>query len=367
MLIDNWFPIVGGGPINIWETSRYLIENFNNEIDLYVRALKNENGVKVTRNESYYNDKLRIFRIGPCTSFNNICGRLIWLIAVLPAILQNHRSKKYNLVHAHAFLSAIPAKIIHLLYKIPIIYTIHGTTINKKTYRLTQIIEKYLLTKIKYDQEITVARNFLKIKNINKNITFIPNGVAINKFEEIDIAKDKRFKIIWVGRFDKIKNIDLLIKAVKKLENNNITVHLIGYGNEENNIKKLVNKLNLNHIIKFKGKLTGNKLIEEYKTSHLFVLPSLSEGQPLTLLEAWAAKLPVIVTRVGENENMVIDNKNGYLIAPGNEEDLIKKIREALNNDNLKQLGITGYNLVKQNYNWKQTAKLINDIYLKFL
>jgi len=85
-----------------------------------------------------------------------------------------------------------------------------------------------------------------------------------------------------------------------------------------NAYKKLIEKYKLEKYFVFKGKLFGDDLISEYKRNHVFVLPSLAEGQPLTLLEAMASKLPVIVTDVGDNSYFVKNHENGYILPSAN-------------------------------------------------
>ena len=112
----------------------------------------------------------------------------------------------------------------------------------------------------------------------------------------------------------------------------------------------------------FKGKLYGETLIKEYKSSHLFVLPSLYEGMPLTLLEAWASKLPVLVTKVGENPFIVKEGINGWLVKPADLKNLAKKIKRVINMDRnkLRAIGERNYKEVEKKYDWD---KIITTLY----
>jgi len=116
------------------------------------------------------------------------------------------------------------------------------------------------------------------------------------------------------------------------------------------------------------GALTGKSLIKAYKRSHVFVLPSLAEGQPITLLEAWAAKLPVVVTTVGDNPLMVKDGVNGYLIEPNNVAQLtnaILKVFRARTKD--VAMGEAGYKLVRKCFSWEMVADQTWDVYQEVL
>jgi glycosyltransferase involved in cell wall biosynthesis len=116
------------------------------------------------------------------------------------------------------------------------------------------------------------------------------------------------------------------------------------------------------------GLHTGKSLIKAYKRSHVFVLPSLAEGQPITLLEAWAAKLPVIVTKVGDNPLMVKDGVNGYLIDPGNVQQLASAIQKVLRaRTKNEKMGESGYQLVKEEYTWENVANKTWKVYQEVL
>ena len=112
------------------------------------------------------------------------------------------------------------------------------------------------------------------------------------------------------------------------------------------------------------GSIPDAGVVKMYRAADLFVLPSLSEGFPLTLLEAWAAKLPVVVTAVGEVPYLVKDGVNGYLVSPGEVGSLAEAIIAALKNPDLAKLGENGYNLAKE-YTWERAARKTLRVYQK--
>ncbi|PIS09367.1 hypothetical protein COT75_01675 [Candidatus Beckwithbacteria bacterium CG10_big_fil_rev_8_21_14_0_10_34_10] len=312
VLIDAWYPFIGGAQIQI--------ENLE-------RILEKKSKVK------YY--LLHSPRA-------NIIIRFLWSLWVIPQAWWLNRKEKFDLIHAHAYWSGVPGKILSLILKIPIVFTVHGSNLlDLKVRSLRAFLENIVLTRIKYDQVISVSSNYLQYRNVNKNITVISNGVEVENFDKVKVKKEKPFKILFVGRNDPVKGINYLRKAMKKVRKEFPHVRLI--------------------IIT--GGIKHEDLIREYKASHVFVLPSLSEGQPLTLLEAWAAKLPVIVTRVGENPKMVQNGINGYLVKPKDSSGLSKAILRVLKDKNRDILGQKGYNLVKEKYSWQKCAQKTHEIY----
>jgi len=366
MLIEGWKPVWGGGQVHVWELSKQLARNYKVSIDLFVMNLGGESEEEPFKG-------LRIHKMGHHNNFN-LKSRIKWCFQAYKAVKEKHREERYDLIHAHANLPGFPAKVLSKRLGIPVVYTVHGSGLKaiKDMYgeglkcKIIYWIEKIVQTKIKYDAEISVDHSFLRFKNVNKPV-IIPNGVDVKKFDAVKGRKGKNFKVIFVGRLHPQKGLKYLIKAVGGLKDKakNLEICLVGKGTEEEDLKGLVERLSLKRIVKFKGAMYGEKLIKEYKSSHLFVLPSLYEGQPLTLLEAWAAKLPVLVTDVGGNGEFVRNNENGWLIKPKKVRELREKLLliSKMPKEELRKMGLKGYCLVKEKYNWEKVAEETLKVY----
>ncbi|AIU69543.1 hypothetical protein TEU_03840 [Thermococcus eurythermalis] len=380
MIIEAWEPIWGGGQVHVYEICKRLVKR-GVEIDLYVMALKDKYGNVYAENEELFGGKLRIIRVGFPRSFTFL-NRIFWVFEVMKAIVHNHKKAPYSLIHAHANLPGLPAKILSRLLNIPVLYTVHGSGIEalERMYgrgiksRILHMFEVFLQRKIEYNIEMTVDRRFLKYPNVNRPI-YIPNGVDVKKFDKISVAKSKMFKILFVGRIHPQKGLRYLVEAIKEIQgefDGNMGVVVIVGGSaewtpEEKEVRALIKKLGLERYFIFKGKLSEKELLKEYKSSTLFVLPSLFEGMPLTLLEAWASKLPVIATKVGENPYLIKHRYNGWLVEPGNVEDLAEALRDALNTPRTKLeiMGGRGYMIVFEKFNWDDIAERLLILYTK--
>ena len=154
VLIDAWYPFIGGGQVHVANITGRLS--------------------KKCRFTLYHSKKTDIF------------SRAIWSISVIPKLLNDHQKKKFDLIHAHAYISGLSGFILAELLRIPVIFTVHGCNLldihellNKKkniNFRIPvfkYLLEKFLLTKIYYNHVISVSGNFLKHKNVNKNISVI--------------------------------------------------------------------------------------------------------------------------------------------------------------------------------------------------
>lgn len=359
LIIDTWFPHLGGGQINAWEISRRLAAE-GLEIDIITRNNGTNNLIKLPRN-------LKIYKLGSPAKPYDFLSKIIFCVRSVLFIL-NH---PYDLIHAHAFLPGIIARFLMVFKGVPAILTVHGTALNTNLHHFFgKFIEKFILTEIRYSAQITVSRDFLKIKNINKKVFYVPNGIDLKGFAKTTVQKFPNPTLIFVGRLHRQKNLITLLKTMKlvKLEIPQVKLLVVGTGPEKSKLIALSQKLKLQKTVRFLGEVTGRQLIKLYKFSHLFILPSIYEGQPLTLLEAWAAKLPVIVSRTGDCQYLVKNGRDGYLINnPDDAWEIANIIKKALQNKNLNVLGENGYKLVKKNFSWEKSTQETLKIYERLI
>lgn len=364
-VIDAFFPVIGGGQVHVAEISKVLSKRYSCKVEVITSRLGAGNKNFVFTG----NKNLKITRLGPSWSFENWVGRIIFLLLATLKLL----SEKYDLISAQAFLPAIPAKIANFFKKTPIILTIHGVSLTSREEmsgrvgsKFYRFIEEVILFKLRYDYQITVSSDFLKYPNINKNIAIIGNGVDLSPFERVEVKKARLFKILFVGRLHPQKGLFYLADAVKIINQKypQVQVVIVGEGPQEVKLKKYLAKAGLSSKFIFKGKLTGKSLISEYKSSHLFVLPSVYEGFPLTLLEAWAAKLPVVVTAVGEISKLVKNRVNGVVVKPANSQKLSEAIVSVIENKERENLGLQGYKVAKQ-FSWGKIAQKTYQVFEK--
>lgn len=348
ILIDAWYPFVGGAQVQIKNLTKILKKNY---------------GIK------YY------ILHSPSA---NILLRFLWCFWVIPQAIWLNKKYQFDLIHAHAYWPGIPGKILSKILNIPIVFTVHGSNLlDLQKISILYLLERFILCKIKYDWVISVSTDFLKYKNVNKYIYVIPNGVDVNKFNilkkdiknNLSTINNKQLTILFVGRVEEIKGVKYLIKAYRQItkQYTNVRLTIIGDGSQKQRLIQLTQQLGISDKITWKNIKKYKDLIKEYKKSDIFVLPSLSEGQPITLLEAWAAKLTVVVTSVGENPRMVKEGINGYLVKHGDVKDLAKGLTKAIENKNRKKLGKNGFNLVKNKYTWKNCAKKTYEVYKKVI
>ncbi len=347
MLIDAWFPHIGGGQVHVWELSKQLV-------------LLGYNVTIFTRNQGKWDetfDGIEVKRVGIIKKFDNIIGRLEYLFRALVYSLFT----KYDLWHAHAFSPGLLTPFVKLLRNKPTVFTAHG-----EGWKIAGLglgggfLQDLVFYKLPYDVEITVAKNTFKKKTAAKRVDLIPNGVTVDKFNKAQRRRTNIKRLIFFGRLFKDKGVHLLIEAFKDLKGD-FSLAIVGDGPEIGNLKKQAKGLK----VRFTGQLEGMELVKEINKGDLFVMPSLVEGMPIRLLEAWSAKLPVLATRVGDNEVYINDGINGFLCETTT--DSIKdNLERVLKNKNLKRIAEQGFKDV-QKYAWVNIAKKTSFAYREVL
>jgi glycosyltransferase involved in cell wall biosynthesis len=371
MLVDSWKPVYGGAQVHVWELSTRLVENHNCTVDIYTRKLTGDSQKKYDKNESHMDGKLNIFRTGFPIQEKNPVGKIVYVLN-LPFKVK----ADYDIIHAHSYSSVWAAEIIKNILRKPLVYTIHGIDLKVlsetgKDYstRIRLFMENLTLFHFKYDCEISVDHSINDYGNINKNVEVIPNGVDTSKFDIVETKKSDKFRILFVGKFTEQKGLTYLVEAAKDVlkKNPSAEFHLIGAGPMESEIRTEIENSGLADNFKLMGEIYGEDLILEYKAADMFVLPSIYEGQPLTILEAWAAKLPVVVTNVGGNKEFIRNGVNGYLVEAKNPGKLSEAIIKLMENPSRSTMGEAGYNLVKEHYSWDRMAEKTYNVYNKLV
>lgn len=156
----------------------------------------------------------------------------------------------------------------------------------------------------------------------------ITNFVDTEIFSPVTKETDRDvLRIIGVGRVLKQKNIPMLIEAVNNVREKGRNVRVDWYGEKfdtYNECMQLISQYGLESVFEFHEPC--NNIIEKYRESDLFVLPSIYEGFPNVLCEAMSCGLPVIATDVCDNGRIVQHEKNGYLVHSGDTKELADRL-----------------------------------------
>jgi len=213
-----------------------------------------------------------------------------------------------------------------------------------------------------------------KYKFEPKNIEIIPAGVDVSEFdncsEKSQYISSTKINILFVGRIAYGKGLDLLLNAVNILKKSKLEFQLNIVGPDFGMLQyceKFISENNLENEIKILGKISRTELVKIYKSSDIFILPSRYEAFGIVLIEAMAAKLPIISTNCSSIKYVVENEKNGCLIEQENYIDLAEKLRYLINNPQIRvQFGEYGYIIAQEKYSLPKVIEKYYRLYSRF-
>ena len=313
----------------------------------------------------------------------------IGLFYVNPGIYFDMLKEKYDIIHAigvRSFQSYVAA-LVSKKRNIPLIISDQGGLTThpdlKNSGLIRQIFYKLQSPMIRFvigqSKKIIVANEYEKkifseLTDENK-IEIVENGINLEKMKS-NVEFKTKYAInheyfLFLGRFHKVKGIDILLKAMHLIKNHQLMsdVKLVIMGVDfgfEDEMLKMINEMDLDNVVKVIKNPPREDVIAAYKESEFLVLPSRWELSPLTPLEGFAFKKPTISTKAHGIPYTLHDRKDSILVESGNFKELSDVIVELLN-DKIKcgRLGMEGYEYVQKECNSRKMAKQILNIYEK--
>lgn len=196
---------------------------------------------------------------------------------------------------------------------------------------------------------------------IKEKVVVIPNGINLNEFKNLrkkEKQKNHR-KVLYVGRLEKYKGVDHLIKALPKLDDD-IYLEIVGKGSYKKNLVKLMNKLGVTSRIKFYQDLPRKNLLQKYADADLVVLLSKLEAYSMTIAEALTSGTPCIVAKTSALTEWV-DNENCFGISyPINLDELSKLINHVIESNDRAHLKKARREKIQD---WDEVVRRLEGIY----
>ncbi len=243
----------------------------------------------------------------------------------LPFIFDNLNIKNnFDLIISHMPSGNIYADLINKKLNLPRVSILHNSDIKVLEDFKYSIYFKGRLYNALKNSALIGARNSNIAKKINADF-ILPSFIDKKYILKTKNPKEK-LKIITISRLIKRKNIDMIIKALSKLKVD-FQYDIYGEGEEKTKLLKLTKKYNLESKINFHGKINHGLIWEKLDNADVFILPSKDETFGLCYLEAMARGLIVIAKKNESMDNIIENNKNGFLIE---NKDEIKNILENL-------------------------------------
>lgn len=286
-----------------------------------VLSIKEKNNLKLKENE---------FNLSAKTWLNELLYAPINNILTALKLI-----KSSSIIHFNPFtLSEILLSLISKIYGKKIVTTYHSNLIlDSPSFNLIRIFENIRRIFV-YNSFLLVSDKIVFITNSQKEIfskkcpfrdILNKKSVTINNFisEEYIIKKkrsnSKRLNILFVGRLEKKKGVHDLISVTELLNRESILFNIIGSG-------ELEKKINASKNINLIGRVDRDKILRYYDKSKILILPSYTEVFPLTILEAMARGLVILVSDIPGMREIVREGRNGYLFPPGD----LNKMKELI-------------------------------------
>jgi glycosyltransferase involved in cell wall biosynthesis len=246
----------------------------------------------------------------------------------LRSLIRNFRP---DVVHCHMFHANILGRITRLFCRIPVlICTAHSIRENSQQGGPTWHKELlYRVTDKLADQTTIICRagrdRYVRVGAVPpRKLRVIPNGIDTDFFTRSDERRRRARnalglgpEFVWlaVGRLVVQKDYPTLFRALEVLRRKRFVVLIAGSGLLERELRQDCANRGLSQSVRFCG--SSQNIIDLYDAADAFVMSSECEGLPLSLLEAASMGLPAVVTEVGGNPEVVIDNVTGYVVPPG--------------------------------------------------
>lgn len=281
-------------------------------------------------------------------------------VTTLPAVLsltKYLREERYDIVHTHSTEAGIIGRFAAALSGTPhIVHTVHGIPFTEDRHSVVNrfVLECERLAAKLTDRIVTnadsIARDYVD-RQIGSpdQYTTIYSGVTIDSFRDADPATDlpgSRPRVVMVGRLVEGKGFDVMLDAIESLHAEDVTVCLVGEGPLYSSLSTEVTERGLTDDVFLTG--YRDDVPRVLAASDILVLPSFREGTPRVITEAMASTLPVIATTVAGIPEQVEDGESGFLVSPGDADELARRLDELLANAELrKRMGRNGFERVE--------------------
>lgn len=349
MVSLDYPPTVGGISAHVYELSHALQEQ-GCKVSIATKFLdKKEKSFEVVNGVSMYRFNLNFLGITYGYQINSFLKNLM-------------KKDTFDIIHIHGMR---PLEFYNIK-EVPLVYTNHTSgylkRIQKGGYRIPML--KKLFNKV--DLFLAPSQELLQTPfEIKGKKVFISNGVISKKFSRDEIVRQHLRDDLKISNDDILaiitrrmvwKNgVKYLALATQYIQNNKLKLLFIGDGEEYEEIKSILEKYFKNRFLLL-GAKKHDEIVDYYSAADISILPSLMEATSISGLEAMAASLPLVGTKVGGIPTIIKDGYNGYLCESKNAKDLASKVDELLQCD-YRLMGNRSKEMVDSTFDWKKIAK----------
>jgi L-malate glycosyltransferase len=297
-------------------------------------------------------------------------ARYHWLSVVLKA---RRLIKAINPLFVHAHYGGSYGLIGALVGFHPLILSVWGSDIYEFPHlsKVRELILRYNLHKADTICSTSHAMSE-EARNYTRKVAIVtPFGIECQEYRPFRERDDEDRQVIVIGTVKKLDypyGIDILIKAFSRVVESNpgiaLELHLVGDGPLRRELEGLVQRLEIGDLVTFQGRVTQDQVPQYINQFDVFAALSMNESFGVAVLEASACGLPVVVSNAGGLPEVVKDRTTGFIVPVGDVLEAAHALDKLVKNPDLRRkMGNAGRDFVVANYEWRNTAKVMEKIY----
>jgi glycosyltransferase involved in cell wall biosynthesis len=309
-----------------------------------------------------------------------IPGQGSWDLSFLRKLIRACRELEIDVIHAHLFGASLYACLAGVILRVPVIATFHNELYLPGRAERFLPLKNFLIRRLA--AKIVLVADFMKIDYIKKGhyplskMVTIYNGInfpgRLPSVEAAALRKELGLEatdliVGHVANFRTPKGHRYLVEAAADVcrripQAKFLLIGEFGDGSIKSEVETLMAKYHIEDKIKLLGfRSDVHKLLD---TMDVFILPSVSEGHPLSVVEAMAAAKPVVATRVGGLEEIIEDGRTGYLVAPKDPISLAERMVTLLKDQNhRREMGQAAFKEATGRFSLEAMMKSYEELY----
>ncbi len=311
----------------------------------------------------------------------NKCGGVKSVFQVAWSIFNILKNNKYDVVHTNGYFADICTILTARLYRMKCVSTCHGFISNSKKLKFYNNLNRLFLRLFHRIIAVSddIKQDLLRFNLKSEKILVLTNAVdACPNESQLQVERaairkslqssNDTFVLGTLGRLSEEKGLFVLLEAFRDLffQGANVNLIIVGDGPERNKLEQYTRTNRIENRVHFAG--FQSNTLQWLASVDCFVLPSFTEGTPLSLLEAMSIGLPVIATSVGGVPQVISHNQNGFLVPPGSASAIVDQVIKMLNHEcDLEQLSKRAQLTIRENYNLNSWCSKIEKIYMRLV
>jgi glycosyltransferase involved in cell wall biosynthesis len=312
--------------------------------------------------------------LGFRTHVFNAYGRFNW--SAVSQLRQFILKNDVQILHTHGYKTDIIGLLAVWSTSCKIVSTPHGWSVHAGTMlKIYEAIDRAIFPFFDVVAPLsdTIFNDLKKLPGLRRKLHVIRNGVDLSEIDaektlatEIAAWKGKdSFVIGYIGQLIPRKGLILLLKAFAKLTMPKKKLVILGEGNQREELERLSSNLRIQDDVAFFG--FRDDRLKFLKSFDVFVLPSRLEGIPRCLMEAMAARIPVIASNIPGCTDLIQHDQTGLLFELDNIESLLDCLNQCMNLETRIRLGRGGRNFIIANYSASSMARQYQNLYKRVL